>query len=215
MPEQTTLAPICKERQARSSVGEWFVVLILAAGISGAIGGLLYALSVDGVDDWRALKIGALVGVLLPFVGLLVVAVWIVAPWLKLQITYRLETWFGTDLDRDGIQGDPAQPGRVMVVRGSEARAQATLIAAEAEMEKRVSLEGMVQFVLTCFRVGTSESAQGIKPNDRAKYLEARQILEDLGLVQWRNPTNHKLGWDIIGTQAQVIKHVREHLIER
>ena len=200
------------EQHARASVGDWIIILWLACVITGALGGLFYATSVPETDGWKALRLGALSGALLPIVGFLISALLIVVPWIKLQITYRLEMWFGNDLNSDAVVGDP---GRLMIVQGGTARAKATLLAEEERLNQHISLTEMIQFILACYTVGTSESAQGIKPNDRAKYLEARQVLTDLGLVHWRNSQNKRLGWDIIGTQAAVIKLIREHLQER
>ena len=73
-------------------------------------------------------------------------------------------------------------------------------------------LAWLVGFVNRCYTVGTSASAQGIKPGDRAEYLEARDLLLRLGLAEWRNETTKRLGWDMTTDQAHTVKVIREHV---
>lgn len=203
--------PVEQEAQ-RTSMADWFVLCWLAAVMVGGLGGVLWSVTAGYADWWRAVKIGALVGALLPWLVLLAVAAFLFCAWLWQQITYRLEVWFGRDLDHDQQVGDPS---RLLIVNGDAARAKAQRLAEAAALAEQPSSEDMMRFIRTCHAVGTSETAQGIKPNQRHRYVQCRQVLEDLGLVRWRNPDNPRLGWDIVGEQAAAIKLAREHLRDR
>lgn len=208
----TVPMPAAEPETPRTSMADWFVLVWVAAIMVGAIGGLLWS-TLTGYAEWqRAALIGTLVGAALPWAILLIVGAFLFGAWLRQQIVWRLEAWARRDLDQDQIVGDP---GRLLIVHGDEARAKAQRMAEAAAIAEEPGIEDMIRFIQTCHAVGTSETAQGIKPAQRHHYVACRQVLEDLGLVRWRNPDNPRLGWDIVGEQAAAIKLVREHLRDR
>lgn len=111
------------------------------------------------------------------------------------------------DLDDDD---EPAEdPAHLMAVQPDQARQTVATETRQRVYDER--LAWLVGFVNRCYTLGTSESAQGIKPGDRAKYLEARDLLFRLGLADWRDEQNKRLGWIMKTNQAMTVKTLREH----
>jgi hypothetical protein len=97
-----------------------------------------------------------------------------------------------------------------MAVQPDKARESVASETRQTTQDTR--LAWLIGFVQKCYTLGTSESAQGIKPGDRTKYLEARDLLLRLGLAEWRSETNKRLGWEMTTTQAVSVKTIREHV---
>jgi hypothetical protein len=112
--------------------------------------------------------------------------------------------------DVDGFEDPAEDPGHLMAVQPDAARQ--TVAQATRQTATDDKLLWLISFVARCYTVGTAESAQGIKPGDRAKYLEARDLLFRLGLAQWRSETNKRLGWDMTTNQAMTVKTLREYV---
>ena len=85
-------------------------------------------------------------------------------------------------------------------------------IAIRDDVRRLANQERLIDFVRRCKTVGTSESAQGIRPNDRAQYLADRDTLMRLGLATWRGP-NHLAGWELTVAPAQAFVVIRKHVL--
>jgi hypothetical protein len=68
--------------------------------------------------------------------------------------------------------------------------------------------------VTRCFTEGASETDQKIHPNtaERMNYVECREGLFGLGLARWRNPTNPKVGWELVLDREQTLALVEKHI---
>ena len=166
-----------------------FVAALVAAVIAWRLGG--------DIIMW------AIVGA----VGGLAVS-WLAALGLARQLVWRIERFMGDDADEeDSADVDPAH---LMAVQPDQARQSVAIETRQRSADDR--LLWLISFVARCYTVGTSESAQGIKPGDRARYLEARDLLFRLGLAEWRSETNKRLGWDMTTNQAHCVKTLREHV---
>ena len=80
------------------------------------------------------------------------------------------------DVDDDEPTDDS---GHLMAVQADAARQSVATETRQRTADAR--LLWLIAFVAKCYTVGTSESAQGIKPGDRVRYLEARDLLFRLG----------------------------------
>ena len=109
------------------------------------------------------------------------------------RLLWSVESWTGRDLDHDRNIGRPVTPYAVVnpsVARQTAARAgQAT-----ADDERQAAL---LAFVDRCYLLGCSEAAHGITASgpERDAYTAARDVLLNLGLAQWKNPSRPKSGW--------------------
>jgi len=103
----------------------------------------------------------------------------------------------------------PAAPGLLML-NAPAARADVADQVGQAERAQEVN--DLVDFVRRCATIGTGESALGIKPSGRSKYLEAREILLELGAARWRDPGNKRLGWELAITPAAAVVLVKRHV---
>lgn len=168
-----------------------FVAALVAAVIAWRLGG--------DIIMW------AIVGA----VGGLAVS-WLAALGLARQLVWRIERFIGEDLDGDGNEGKPDDAGHLMAVQADAARQSVATETRQRTADAR--LLWLISFVARCYTVGTSESAQGIKPGERAKYLEARDLLFRLGLAEWRDEQNKRLGWAMTTNQAMTVKTLREHV---
>ena len=140
-------------------------------------------------------------------VGGLAVA-WLAALGLARQLVWRIERFIGDDADDDDAPDDAET--HLMAVQADAARQSVATETRQRSADAR--LLWLISFVARCYTVGTSESAQGIKPGERAKYLEARDLLFRLGLAEWRDEHNKRLGWDMTTNQAMTVKTLREHV---
>ena len=71
----------------------------------------------------------------------------------------------------------------------------------------------LIQFVRNCATVGTSESAQGVKPAQRAQYVADRDALLALGLARWRQ-SNRRTGWELAVPPADAVVILRRHVLD-
>ena len=134
---------------------------------------------------------------------------WLAALGLARSLVWKIERVMGSDIDGDGQQGKP-DDGHLLAVQPETARQNVAGEVRQRAADDR--LTWLIGFVTRCYTLGTSESAQGIKPGERAKYCEARDLLLRLGLADWRHADNHRLGWDMTTSQASAIKTIREHV---
>jgi len=136
--------------------------------------------------------------------GLSLCLIWFYRLHLFDGLLMQLETIVQSDINQDGQIGH-------LVVRNAS-RAKATTAKTIAERANEDKIKGLQDFVERAYTIGTSESAMGIKPNSRNRYLENRDVLMRLGLAQWRNPQNTKAGWvmtcDKDTTYAAIATHV-------
>jgi hypothetical protein len=102
-----------------------------------------------------------------------------------------------------------AQPGLLMLNTPAARRDVADQVG---QAERAQEVAGLVDFVRRCACVGCGESALGIKPSGRPKYLEAREILLELGAARWRDPDNKRLGWELAITPAAAVVLVKRHV---
>ena len=115
------------------------------------------------------------------------------------------------DLDGDGYAGAPMTTHLAAVQPEAARQDVARQTRQTATNERLVWLQA---FVHRCYLAGCSESAQGIKPGDRARYLEARDMLLRLGLAQWRDGANKRLGWVMVADEPTAIAIIANHVQE-
>lgn len=123
-------------------------------------------------------------------------------------LLFAVEKTLQTDITGDGQIGKPSS---LVVVNGAKARATtASQVKAHASEDKLQELE---TFVERCYTVGTSESAQGIKPNNRAAYLAHKDVLFRLGLAE-NKTSNPKAGWKMTTDRSTALQTIAEHVTE-
>jgi hypothetical protein len=127
------------------------------------------------------------------------------------RMLYAVERVTHTDLDGDGYQGAP-MTSHLAAVQPEAARADVARQTRQTADGER--LAWLQSFVHRCYAVGCSESAQGIKPGERARYLEARDLLLRLGLAEWRDAANKRLGWGLVADEPTAIAIIAEHVTE-
>jgi hypothetical protein len=108
------------------------------------------------------------------------------------HLSWRLETVTGRELDGVPGIGKPEHP--FIFQNPNEARNQADKLAAHVWRESRAA--ELVRFAAACAAEGTSEEDQKIASKaQRAKYVERRTALFDLGLAAWKNPAVPNSAW--------------------
>lgn len=114
----------------------------------------------------------------------------------------------------DGPEEEAEPEAHTMTVNAGQARAEAGRIAGErASTVKTAELLG---FVSRCATLGTSEGAQGVKPNqtERARYAELRDMLISLGIGQWKDENRKRLGWSLVLTPTEAAPIIAQHVRE-
>ena len=127
------------------------------------------------------------------------------------KVLWQVESWTGKDFDGDGYAGAPMTTHLAAVQPEAARQDVARQTRQTATNERLVWLQA---FVHRCYLAGCSESAQGIKPGDRARYLEARDMLLRLGLAQWRDGANKRLGWVMVADEPTAIAIIANHVQE-
>lgn len=107
------------------------------------------------------------------------------------------------------LNGDN-QIGHLTVVQGAKARATSAKNAQQSQQDTR--LKDLETFVRKCYSVGTSESAQGVKPSDRSAYLEMRDALFRLGLAGWKT-SNPRSGWKLLVSEDAAYATIQNHVV--
>ena len=126
------------------------------------------------------------------------------------KLLYAVESITRQDLDGDGVAGAPMT--HLAMVQPEAARADAARQVRQTANGER--LAWFQAFVHRCYVAGCSESAQGIKPGDRAKYLEGRDVLLRLGLAAWRDEANKRLGWVLVADEPTAVAIIANHVTE-
>jgi hypothetical protein len=186
-------------RGAQTIEGGFLVPLATAAGT---------AICVTLATGALAWVFGWSVKVVMVTFGLGLLAAWLWRIGVADRLLWGIETWTKTDLDGDGRTGRPAAHLATMQPEAARATVARTVRAA-AESERLVWLQA---FVHRCYTVGCSESAQGIKPGERAQYLEARDLLLRLGVAVWRDAANKRLGWVLAADEPTAQAIIAEHV---
>lgn len=123
------------------------------------------------------------------------------------SILFAVETITQQDIDGDGKIAD----GHLVVTNANRAKAKtAQQVQADANNNQ---LKELQDFVSKAYRIGTSESAMGVKPSDRAKYLECRDTLMRLGIGQWKSD-NPRAGWKLAVSEDVARGIIADHVIE-
>jgi hypothetical protein len=124
------------------------------------------------------------------------------------KIIWNVERVTRQDLDGDGTIGAPMT--HLAVIQPEAARQDIARQTRQTTANER--LVWLQAFVHRCYVMGCSESAQGIKPGDRARYLEARDLLLRLGLAVWRDEANKRLGWQMTTDEATAVAIITHHV---
>ena len=101
--------------------------------------------------------------------------------------------------------------GHVMAVNVGQAAA--TVEEEQRAQARRMRVARAVAFVDRCYSVGTSENSQGIKPQDRAEYLEGRDLLMRLSVAKWKINGNTKAGWTMAVDRKTAMRVLRDNAI--
>lgn len=131
------------------------------------------------------------------------------------SILYRVETFTGLDVNRDGYTGAPAAVpmNTYTVANPHDARRKAREVRqSDTSAKKRAEL---TEFVRRCYLAGTSESAHGVKATgpDRERYTAMRDTLFALGLAEWKNPERPRAGWRMTVPQSEALRILAEHTL--
>lgn len=178
---------------ARPTLESQVLVPLLQAMIIGLVGGLLstwlLADLLEVVDGWW------------PSAGLLVLATFgltfvakVGAAEATLWVTERT---LGVDLDRDGVVGKPE--AHIVTVAGPGC---STLTPEERKRAK------FVTFVRAVGVTGDGGYTRWERRLGRDRYLEFRDALLKTGLATWRDPDNHRLGWELTRPAEEIIRAV-------
>jgi len=127
---------------------------------------------------------------------------------------YRLHLFDGLLMQLEVItQQDLNQDGNIghLVVKNA-AKARATSQAQVRQNQSEDKTKALHDFVERCYTIGTSESAMGIKPSDRAVYLENRDVLMRLGLAGWKS-SNPRSGWKMLVSEDAALATIQNHVV--
>ena len=68
--------------------------------------------------------------------------------------------------------------------------------------------------MLSCYAFGsTSERAHGIQPWQRKRYLDFRDALMTLGIADWKDATNPRLGWEMVAERDIAVALIEERVL--
>lgn len=123
-------------------------------------------------------------------------------------LLFAVERITQTDLTGDNQIG---KPSHLIVKNAPVARSKAQSQIKESTTHTRLS--ALETFTKKCYSIGTSESAQGIKPNDRATYLENRDTLFRLGIADWKS-SNPKSGWKMLLPEDAALEAIQAHVTQ-
>ena len=126
---------------------------------------------------------------------------WRLGLWDKLLFVAEIIT--SSDINQDG------QIGHLVVKNAAKARATSAKNIEQSQQDTR--LKDLETFVKRCYAVGCSESSQGIKPSDRAAYLENRDTLFRLGLAGWKT-NNPRSGWKMLVSEDAAYTTIATHV---
>ena len=165
-----------------------------AAVIALAVGSLCFAFA------WS-------INVVIIAFGLSLCAFWFLRLRLFDRLLFALEEVTQVDLDQDGRIAD----GHLIVKNANQARSKTALqVQADTHNGRLRELE---DFLAKAYRIGTSESAMGVKPSDRAKYLECRDTLMRLGIGQWKSDSP-RAGWRLAVSEDVARGIIADHVTE-
>ena len=131
--------------------------------------------------------------------------------WTRETITQR-------DINRDGAVGKPhdvtlldmrnwSPPPRAPIPEGAS-------LYAETDTKR-----ALIAFVMSCYtfrtptHAGTSERAHGIRPWQRSRYKDFRDALIRLGIADWQDKDNRRLGWELVVEQDVALGLIAEHVL--
>lgn len=127
------------------------------------------------------------------------------------KLLWAIETWTETDLTGDGQVGRPV----VSYTVANPAVARAEVAREGQRSEQDAQRAELVAFTDRCFRLGTSESAHGIRAGgpDRDEYLKRRDVLLSLGIGRWRNPDRPRAGWTLAVSHERARQLIARHVL--
>lgn len=197
MPEQHAEPPFMVE--SRIPVGESRLTThVIVPAAQALITMLLIAVDVM-LWQWRPIA-GA--------VGAIGLGVWGWRILLNDRLLWRRETITGRDINGDGVVGDPHP---FVIVNKNKAQSEARAAEKQAYLESRAA--ELIQFAASCATTGTSEERQGVKSAaQRAKYLERRDALFELGLAVWKNPGVPNSAWYLTATPERTAEIIENYV---
>ena len=175
------------------TVAGQFIVPLLQATVIGITAGLLstwcLADLLEVVDGWW------------PAAGVLILAAFGLAFASRMSASestlWTVERVIGRDITGDDVIGDPQ--AHIVTITGPGAS------TSTPEERKRAKFVGFVRAV-EASGDGGYERWEPVLGRDR--YLEFRDALLRCGLATWRDPDNHRLGWELTRSAEQIVKAV-------
>ena len=142
-------------------------------------------------------------------VGVIGIIVWGWRILLNDRLLWRRETITGRDINGDGVVGEPHP---FVIQNKAEAQGKARAAAAQVWRESRAA--ELVQFAAACATAkSTSEENMGVTSKaQRAKYLERRDALFELGLAAWKNPAVPNSAWFLTATPEQTAEIIEGYV---
>jgi len=172
------------------------------AGISGAIAAGVTALPASWWAWWPwqvPVTVGAItLGVVWLFTGTGAISD-------DHQLVTRTETWLGRDLDGDGVVGQPAReyvPVRLDVEHGGRHRFLDLDITRELALFASRVIAGSVSFG----ERGALDCGAAV-----GEFEALRDELMERGVVRWKNPDNHRSGYDFLGGYHATLRAIVDH----
>ena len=177
-----------------------FVIPLLIALAGAMIAGLVTALLAYVWDAPRPDRWAFTLG------GLTLVGLFAGLVWHRQRVLWRVEKLGHVDLDRDGFPGEPPDAPALLE---NAARSRQQFAAQKRQAADQQLLETMLTFYRCCLETGTTEEAHNVTPATRPNYVRRRTLLMELGIADWRDARNRRLGWTVSPLQALAEEQLR------
>ncbi len=126
-------------------------------------------------------------------------------------LLWATETITGHDVNGDGKVGNPLRSYALI----NPAQAQRSASQSVKTTESEAAHVELLAFLHRCYTVGCSEGAHGVKASgpDRLTYVRQRDVLLNLGIASWKNPTRPKGGWRLAVSYARAQELIAKHVL--
>jgi hypothetical protein len=185
------------ETEARKPSGwEWFPIMWAGCIALGLLIGAWIGLRTNASDILPHLITGFFVGASAPVVAVVILATAMTAYGLRMRALWFVERLAKTDVDGDGVQGDPQH---YLTIRGG--------YAAPAEPSQNMT---MAEFVRLCSEHSTAWQSYW-RPMARISQSEwetKRNVLIGAHLADWNNPEFPNSGWHLTASADTIIRQL-------
>ena len=183
-----------------------FVIPLLIALAGALIAGLVTTLLAYVWEAPRPDRWGITMG------GLTLAGLFTLLVWHRQRVLWRVEKLGGVDLNHDTYQGEPPDAAALLE---NAARSRQQFAAQKRQAADQQLLDTMLAFYRKCLeldasgRQQTTEEAHNVTPATRPNYVRRRTLLMELGIAEWRDARNRRLGWTVSPLQALAEEQLR------